>query len=277
MKRFVIISLSLMAVLLSFSCATNIDAEYSDSSSWVFPVSDVESIDINVSTAAVDVKLWGNPEICVVVENSSSGRALCYIKDETLLVKLDRSDEGFSCKVKVFCPESFFAEEWKISTKSGSVTASQLWCDSCEIDAVSGSIMLDKCEVQGLELTAVSGSIKAEYLICSGMGDFTTTSGSVKISGILDKTDISTASGSVQLDLLAPFVSNSCISTLSGSIKLAMPENDGFELEYDTLSGSVKNDFTAHKGSGSGTDTYKQGGVKIETETLSGSVYIEKR
>lgn len=277
MKHFLMIVACLSAALVVVSCATTSGSDSATEQTWVFPASETDSVDIKLYSTDVEVRLWDNQDICVVAESSDGRLPSCYIRGSTLLCKTEKSAEGHGSKIYMFIPESFFAEEWKISTESGYVNASQIWGSSCEIKTISGRITLSKCEVQELDLTSVSGRIQADDLICSGTGEFSSTSGRVQVSGFVGETDVSTVSGAVDFDLAYPFVGDSCISTLSGAIRLTMPENSGFKLKYDTLSGSVRDDFTSFHGKGSGTSVYKDGGIELEMETLSGSVSIIRR
>ncbi|MBO4705778.1 MAG: DUF4097 family beta strand repeat protein [Spirochaetaceae bacterium] len=275
MKHFFILVVCLLAALMAFSCAsTSGNSENTTEQSWMFSASDADSVEIKLYSGSAEVRLWNGQELCVISESADGRLPSCYISGSTLLCKADKSGEGRKTKVTLLVPESFFAEEWKISTDSGRVEVSQLWGSSCEINTVSGQIQLTKCEVQELEINTVSGSIQAEDLICSGECDISTTSGRVMVSGYVGQADVSTVSGSVDFDMVYPFMDDSCISTLSGSIKLTMPENNGFSLKYDTLSGTVIDGFTSFQGKGAGTSVYKDGGVTIEVETLSGAVNI---
>ena len=257
-----------------FSCAST-DAE-TEEKSLLFPVEDVDSVSISLYRSTVEVQLWNKNEIFVIAESQNGEFPVCYINGTTLLCKIERGKESNWGKLRVFVPESFYAQEWRISTVSGPIYVEQLWCDNCEIETTSGSIKLDKCEVRCLDVTSTSGRILANDLVCSGISDFTSTSGAVNISGFLPQTDVTTASGAITVENFCPFVQNSSMSSLSGAIKLSMPENNGYELSFSSLSGQVYDEFTSFKGKGSGTTSYKNGGVKIEAETLSGAIRIKK-
>ena len=281
MKHFFMIVVCLFAAFMVVSCASTSDSSENTGDtieqSWMFSASDADSVDIRLYSGSVEVRLWNGQDICVIAESADGKLPSCYINGSTLLCKTNKGGEGRRCKVTLLVPESFFAEEWKICTDTGRIDASQLWGESCEITTVSGQIQLTKCEVQDIEVNSVSGKIQAEYLVCSGNGDFSTTSGRIEVSGYIGQADVSTVSGAVEFDMAYLFAGDSCISTLSGSIKLTLPENDGYTLKYDTLSGAVRDGFASFQGKGSGTSVYKNGGVTIEVETLSGAVTIIPR
>lgn len=275
MKNIFKVVFCVLFVVMLFSCASSDEADIEEKS-LLFPTQDVDSVSISLYRSTVEVKLWNKNEIFVIAESRNGEFPVCYINGTTLLCKIESGKESNWGKLRVFVPESFYAQEWRITTVSGPVEVEQLWCDNCEIETTSGSIKLDKCEVRCLDVSSTSGRIRADDLVCSGISDFSSTSGSVSISGFLPQTDISTTSGAITVENFCPFVQDSSMSSLSGAIKLSMPENNGYDLLFSSLSGQVYDEFTSFKGKGSGTTSYKNGGVKIEAETLSGAIKIKK-
>ena len=59
--------------------------------------------------------------------------------------------------------------------------------------------------------------------------------------------------------------------TVSGAVEIILPENDGFTLSYDTVSGSTRNDFAMKN------DQYGNGGIELNINTVSGSLDIINR
>ncbi|MCR4938818.1 MAG: DUF4097 domain-containing protein [Treponemataceae bacterium] len=278
MKHIPAVVLSLLLALISVSCVSNQTGRSGyEEKSWLFSVSDADSIDINMYKTAVEVNLWNNNEIFVISESNNGNFPDCYISGSTLLCKIDGKEECSRGTVKVYVPESFFAEQWKISTVSGSVKASLLWGKDCEINTTSGSITLEKCELKEAAVSSTSGKIVADKLVCSSNADFSSTSGSVRIRGALSKLDVNTTSGAIEIDMDEPFYGNCSVSSLSGAIRIGMPDNSGFRFEYNSLTGLVTDDFTAFKGKGSGNVTYKNGGISIVAETLTGAISLEKK
>ena len=61
--------------------------------------------------------------------------------------------------------------------------------------------------------------------------------------------------------------------------KLAQTTSGFYVPIYSSVSGTTKNDFTGFKSdhkTRSGKNEYKNGGVKISAETVSGSIHVEK-
>jgi DUF4097 and DUF4098 domain-containing protein YvlB len=60
------------------------------------------------------------------------------------------------------------------------------------------------------------------------------------------------------------------ISTVSGDAELSIPENDGFTVKYEKVSGDFECEFpiTTSKNTG----TYKDGGASFSMSTVSGDL-----
>ncbi|MPN19450.1 hypothetical protein SDC9_166819 [bioreactor metagenome] len=61
------------------------------------------------------------------------------------------------------------------------------------------------------------------------------------------------------------------VDTVSGSVEIILPENNGFTLSYDTVSGSTNNDFAMKN------NQYKGGDIAIDVNTVSGSLDLFNR
>ncbi len=121
------------------------------------------------------------------------------------------------------------------------------------IDGVSSEISLLDIDAKDLKLDSVSGKIVAR-------GNFMDI-------------DVDTVSGKVQLDIGSQF--EKCdIETVSGDAVLAIPEDTGFTVEQDKVSGSFESEFAMSFSKNRGE--HLGGGAKITMDTVSGNLRIEK-
>lgn len=101
-----------------------------------------------------------------------------------------------------------------------------------------------------------------------------TVSGSIKVSeaGTLK---IETTSGSVRAQA-DEFTSSVSVSSVSGSIKIEIDDEvPGYVFDYSTVSGSVRDYYTGEKHSGgSGVDKVGNGSLDIRVTTTSGSIEL---
>lgn len=60
------------------------------------------------------------------------------------------------------------------------------------------------------------------------------------------------------------------ISSVSGNISLEIPENNGFRVQYNTVSGDLTSEFNLDN------YTYKRDSAEVIVKTTSGDLNIEK-
>lgn len=142
------------------------------------------------------------------------------------------------------------------------------------IDTVSANIDLQSIAVKNqFKLATVSGDIDGALLIADAM-DADTVSGEVRwTEAKFGTADIESVSGAINTGFLE-MPGDIHMETVSGAIILGLPENDGFKVEYDKVSGGFDCEFDVKIGKGSAT--YKNGADKIQLETVSGNMKISK-
>ncbi|MCR4938816.1 MAG: DUF4097 domain-containing protein [Treponemataceae bacterium] len=172
---------------------------------------------------------------------------------------------NYRTRVEVYVPASF---------NSSSYAASR----EIDIDGVSGSIYIEQIKAADIDIDVVSGSVVLSDIEAKTV-DCDAVSGSVNINGKLDGVDVQTVSGSINVKTSTVPTSKCAFEAVSGSVRFTLPENDGFTLDYSSVSGTTSNDFTgfvSDRKSKSGKNTYKDGELKITAGTISGSITIKK-
>jgi DUF4097 and DUF4098 domain-containing protein YvlB len=178
--------------------------------------------------------------------------------DKPLTVKIPESYRSFvlfmietvSANMKA---ASIIGDEVKLEAVSGNISIKDFTCNLMKVETVSGNIQIDNAAVEELKLEAVSGDIN--------------------FIGNADDVDAETVSGTINL------TSHTCPHTLdfesvSGDIKLRIPENDGFELRLETVSGDFSCAFPTTKERKE--YVYKNGRADFKVETVSGDIKIER-
>lgn len=172
---------------------------------------------------------------------------------------------NYRTRVEVSVPASFNTSSYAASRE-------------IDIDGVSGSVNLDNIKAADIDIDVVSGSVVLSDIDAKTV-ETDTVSGSVNINGKLDGVAVQTVSGSINVKTSTVPSSKCAFEAISGSIRFTLPENDGFFLSYSSVSGSTSNEFTgfvSDRKSKSGTNTYKNGDLKISAGTISGSIRIMK-
>ena len=164
-----------------------------------------------------------------------------------------------------------------------------------DIDTVSAGIAADAVTSEILKLKTVSGSVSALNLSISAQINVNTVSGSIYIDNITAFREIDThsVSGSIKLNGIKAFhnvkcntVSGSinvqCIEcpqglncgTVSGRIEVSLPENEGFNARYSSVSGKMTCGFPCMVEKN--RLIYKEGSAEMSFNTVSGGISINR-
>lgn len=244
--------------------------------SYPFNTSNVEKFTVSTVSESVHfmpydgsgylVELYGNWNEKLEPEVTLEGKSL-KIKTPTV-----RKSIG-SRKIIIKVPESECSKlfDTDVSTVSGSIHTSEVCYNDFNADSTSGSIHFDGT-VDSFKADTVSGSIHINGTCRNINAD--STSGSIHISGTCGNIDVDTISGSIHFETDEPLVGDNVFDSTSGSINITIPEESGFEFEWNTVSGSVSNDFYRGKCGKSGSQIVGDGDTRIDAETVSGSIHL---
>lgn len=202
-------------------------------------------------------------------------KMVCNVSGDTLSAVSgfkNRLMLGFSgwteIKVTMYVPADYNGNMDLYST-SGGIKTGEVQVDSLRIHSTSGALYLADATANGLDIGSTSGALAVDG------GSYDTVqagsvSGAVKLEAEkMQNVKASTTSGAIVISVDG-MPDRIDANTVSGSVLLRLPENDGFTLDTDTVSGSVNNDFAmAH-------DMYKEGGSTVSVDTVSGSINIMK-
>ena len=145
-----------------------------------------------------------------------------------------------------------------LQTASGDIVCPGLQCGLLELHTVSGDIELSG-KLGELQLMTVSG-------------DGSVNASIRKISGKSTSGDLS-----LTLDTMPEELS---LTNVSGDLRLVLPDNDGFTLHYQRVSGEVRSDFDLKTtlSDRQGTAVYLSGGNRsYHVQTVSGDLRIRRR
>ena len=187
----------------------------------------------------------------------------------------------------------------KVSVVSADLDLENLNGERVEAQSVSGDVMLADVRPQRLKASSVSGDVDVE-----GGGqvdsDLNTVSGDLEATELRGRMKLQSVSGDLSVeaydvsDFEAQSVSGDIFATLdtrdqanievnahSGDIELILPGNTEMDFEASTFSGSIENAFggTVIDKRGPGEEmSFSQGngGVRINAQSFSGDIYIER-
>ena len=177
-----------------------------------------------------------------------------------------------------FCDESVL--DWSVGDKINSniskdlvITVPRNWmCDALEIDTASARVEVYDLKLNELDFDGASGKMYLDNCEIVEL-DIDTASGDVEFSGILKTLDFDAASAKFYGEFYQ-MPNNLKLDAMSGDAELVLPSYAGFEMVFDSLSGSFESDFQFTTSGNS----YKCGdcACKITVKTMSGDVSILK-
>lgn len=163
-----------------------------------------------------------------------------------------------------------------ISSNSGSLKINKIESDSLDLHTTSGSIKVSDVNVIDAIIESTSGSISSKIFDADSI-EIKSISGSVDISDLsTDDFLINTVSGSVNISLYNIPRNSSNIKTTSGSVKIEFQSKNGFNLDFNSTSGSFRDQLT-NTHLDKPKNLYKsffEGGTDIIVKTTSGSLTI---
>lgn len=178
----------------------------------------------------------------------------------------------------------------EIDTASGEITVKNVAAKAFELDSTSGRVTLDSSTADWVDISTTSGEITALNVTTKTM-NFDSTSGRIIASGSTELFEANTMSGEVEVefsglrkfdaDTTSGEITITCndaqnlesieADSVSGAVHITLPENRGFEVDFNSISGDLHNQFEMVE------DTHKNGEIEISVDTTSGALDILKK
>ena len=167
----------------------------------------------------------------------------------------------------------FFGIKTTDLSKDLVITVPADWlCDSLEINTASARVEISDLTIQEIEFNGASGNCYFKNCTVDEI-DLDTASGDVNFTGTLNILDCDAASASINL-VVANTPKRIDIDTASGDLDLTLPENCGFSVSLDTMSGDFTSDFPTVMTAGN--YLHGDGTCRINISAMSGDVIIRK-
>lgn len=251
-------------------------------------------VDENITVVPTD-------ETVIRVEESSS-RAIKSedvmhygIKNGELVVQSGKAGRVFGwtsnyqIDVKVMIPRSFTGTI-DIETVSGALSAGETNAASALYGTTSGDISVDGGTHKELRTDSVSGKIVIENVQASKLRA-DTMSGNIEVEGTFSELNVDTTSGNmridaagardIDMDTTSGEIDVKCgdvknlekisADSVSGNVGIELPEESGFTLSFDTVSGSQDNDFAMRN------NVCGDGKIEIKVDTVSGGLRLAQK
>lgn len=147
-----------------------------------------------------------------------------------------------------------------------------------DIEVVSGDIIIEGGSYSQVCLSTVSGNQELRELQTDTLNQYV-VSGNIRDESIeCNRIELDAVSGDIESYFKQmPYKLEA--DTVSGDIDLGLPENDGFEIDYETVSGELRTDFDIewnNKDKREGRGVYKKENSSLEMGTISGDIQLKR-
>lgn len=153
------------------------------------------------------------------------------------------------------------------------ITVPRDWhCDNLEIDAASAEVKVQDLGISNVDFDGASGRCTLENCRVDEI-DLDTASGDILLTGTVNYIDCDAASANCTL-MLDNTPRSIEVDSASGNLDITLPEDCGFTVSMEGLSGHFSSDFPTT--SKNGNHIYGDGSCRIDVSALSGNVIIRK-
>lgn len=224
----------------------------------------IDSISVDWASGSVDVGVHDGENI-LISEYANQGLSRAQqmhwdIKGDTL--KIDYGS-AIGCssfggkRLEIKIPKKLAKEmgSFTITGASGEYVVEGLSCDEFRTDLASGSLQAKGMNVADLRLDLASGNVFVEGQVSNKI-----------------KADV--ASGNIDIRCLEVCPQEVDADMASGTVVVSIPENEGFTVKVDKLSGNFESDFTLQQNGDN--YTYKDGGASFKADMVSGKFILKK-
>lgn len=248
------------------------------------PADGISSLDITWHAGEVNIIPLDSDTIKIEEEPiDNEDYALRYRNDgghltikpcKSMVIRQKGSIKALNKTLTVYLPKALSEKLKSIDceTISAGLRINGLTADSLKSETVSGILSSENCIFNGITADSVSGTIALTEVSVKN-ADLGTVSGSIKINGTAEKIDAETVSAAISLEL-RNMPESLKTGSVSGQTTVNLPENSGFEVSLDKVSGKLKSDFPMTVDGN--RHIYKNGGPRYSCETISGNVYFKK-
>ena len=242
----------------------------------------ISEIKADVSSCDLKFSQWDESriELTITSDRTQNDRPYALLKDNAVVIAEDRQEytmldrTEIDIKVPRTMPieiNNFFVS---VKTTSGAVSVSGFTCGVFDVKTSGGKIVFDACSFTALSLASETGMI-----VC-GKTDahnahIAAEKGHIRYAGSCDYIDAASQKGGINFNA-ETMVKEASFECGSGSVNIALPENDGYLLEYAAVAGKVKDAFTNTDAKGSGSARYKNEEALLKVKTESGNINITR-
>lgn len=224
----------------------------------------IRSMEIEWAAGSIVIQPMDITEIRISEEGTShaSDPMVWKVRDGKVAIQYSNKDHVF-----------VFGLSQELESKDLLIQVPLDWqCKSLEIEAATASLDIQNLTIGEMEFDGASGTCSFRNCSVEKL-DLDTASGDVDFQGSLNQLDCDAASANILLEL-NNVPKKLDLDTASGDLDVTLPEDAGFSVTMDTMSGEFTSDFETI--SRNGKFIAGDGHCLIEVDGMSGNVNIRK-
>ncbi|MGN0144646.1 MAG: DUF4097 family beta strand repeat-containing protein [Clostridium sp.] len=129
----------------------------------------------------------------------------------------------------------------KITTNSGNIDINDFSCNSISLSSANGDITLENSKFNYIYSSSSCGDINLDSVISAKETNLANTSGSINFNGSVENLTANTSTGNMYLTF-RDNLKDIFLNSVSGDINLLLPSDLGYEVNFNTLSGTLNAD-----------------------------------
>lgn len=279
------------------------DEKYSKSYNYTAEATDITDIKIDWLSGLVEFKLGSGKEIQIKEsaekELDEKDKLILESNDGTL--KISWNGEPWytriglfkeSKKLVVVVPKTMALGSVSINATSAQIKTGAFAADSASFSNAAGNITTSGIKAGNIEIKSASGNISASKLLSTNL-TVSNTSGKIEVlESVSDKYSVKSVSGDINVtgaaaDITAQSVSGNIsfqsgimpastnVGAVSGRVTLKIPENEGFILKNQSVSGNLTTSLQIQTQGDINFYKNPSSANKVELQTTSGEMELE--
>ena len=204
----------------------------------------INSIEFNLTSQDIKLKNYDGDVIKVQIksDNFHNSAELPVVESDNKLIFSTTPSNPANATILISIPYSFNDKgDIKVTTSNGYVDISNLSSKAFNLSTASGSIYMSNSNFNYLNINTSNGNIDLNNVSGSEETKISSTSGNIQLNGTPGLLSCNTNSGHINIRI-KDTLNNTSLNTLSGHISLSLPENSGYKINYNTLSGNFTSD-----------------------------------
>lgn len=199
----------------------------------------IDSIEFNLTSQHVQLKNYDGDVIKIQIKSNVvlNSAKLPAVESDNKLIFSSTPDTPNNATISISIPSSFNSKgDIKVTTSNGDIDVSNLSLKSFTLSTASGDVYMSNSNFNYLSINTSVSDVDLNNVNNKEETKINSTSGYIRFIGNPSVLNCNTSSSDIDIQV-KDILNNTSLSTLSGDISLSLPENCGYKINYNTISG----------------------------------------